>query len=62
MSRASRLWKAAQRRVRYSARLNTADSVCMAWLVFTDDMQDLALMPFVRNARSWKRVPLWRIR
>jgi hypothetical protein len=62
MSRRSRLWKATMRRRRHYAKLNEPGNPCWGWLIALDDLQDLAAMPFVRCARSWKRTPLRRAR
>lgn len=62
MSRRSRLWKATQRRADFFEKLNEPGNPCWGWLIACDDLQDLAAMPFVRCARSWKRTPLRRVR
>ena len=60
MSRRSRLWKATQRRADYFAKFNEPSNPCWGWLIALDDLLDLAAMPFVRCARSWKQTPLRR--
>lgn len=61
MSRRSRLWKATQRRLNFFVR-RYGNAPTVGWLQALDDLEDLAAMPFVRCARSWKRTPLRRVR